>query len=72
MRVDGVSYTIDWMEFTVGSSFFIPCLSIEEGTRRVKRKMDRLGYPVVIKSVIENEIRGLRVWRKKKYTPYAT
>ena len=26
MRIDGITYQLNWSKFTVGSSFFIPCL----------------------------------------------
>jgi hypothetical protein len=32
----------------------------------IETKMRRLEYAVIIKIVVENEIKGLRVWRKKK------
>lgn len=67
MQIDGVDYTIDWENFTVGSSFFVPCLRDEEGRQRIERKMNRLGYKVLIKIVIEDGIRGLRVWRISRY-----
>lgn len=67
MQIDGVDYAIDWENFTVGSSFFVPCLRDEEGRQRIERKMNRLGYKVLIKIVVEDEIRGLRVWRISRY-----
>jgi hypothetical protein len=63
MKIDGVTYQLDWEKFSVGSSFFIPCLNDVEARDRIQRKMDRLGYTTIIKLVIEDEIRGLRVWR---------
>ena len=67
MQIDGVDYTLDWENFTVGSSFFVPCLRDEEGREAITRKMNRLGYKVLIKVVIEDGIRGLRVWRISRY-----
>ena len=67
MQIDGVDYTLDWENFTVGSSFFVPCLHDEEGREAITRKMNRLGYKVLIKVVVEDEIRGLRVWRISRY-----
>jgi hypothetical protein len=67
MQIDGVDYAIDWENFTVGSSFFVPCLRDEEGRQRIERKMNRLGYKVLIKIVVEDDIRGLRVWRIPRY-----
>ena len=66
MRVDGVTYELDWREFTIGSSFFIPCVGVTAGKHLIERKMARLGYAVIVKIVIEDDVKGLRVWRKKK------
>lgn len=65
MRIDGVNYELDWKKFTIGSSFFIPCIHAITAEERIQKKMKRLGYAVIIKLVIEDEIRGLRVWRVK-------
>jgi hypothetical protein len=67
MLVDGVYYSVNWQEFTVGSSFFLPCLRDTVACEYLKRKMARLGYAVAIKIVVEDGIRGLRVWRIPKY-----
>jgi hypothetical protein len=72
MLVDGVYYSVNWMEFTVGSSFFVPCLRDAATREYLERKMARLGYAVTIKVVIEDGIRGLRVWRIRKYNSDAT
>lgn len=66
MRIDGVDYQIDWEDFTVGSSFFIPCVGVTEAKARLERKMARLKYNVIVKIVIEDGIKGLRVWRIKR------
>ena len=66
MRIDGVTYQLNWEEFTVGSSFFVPCLNDVEAQDRVDRKMWRLGYTTISKLVIEDGVRGLRVWRVKR------
>jgi len=63
MKIDGVTYQLDWERFSVGSSFFIPCLNDIEARDRIQRKMNRLGYTTIIKLVIEDGVRGLRVWR---------
>lgn len=66
MKIDGVDYQLNWEDFTVGSSFFIPCVGVTEGKERIERKMKRLNYNVIVKIVIEDGIRGLRVWRIKR------
>lgn len=66
MRIDGLHYQLNWRKFTVGSSFFIPCLDDVAGRERIERKMKRLNFNVIIKLVVEDGIRGLRVWRIKR------
>ena len=66
MRIEGINYELDWQEFTVGSSFFIPCLDDAKARERIEGKMNRLGYAVIVKLVIEDGIRGLRIWRTKR------
>ena len=65
MRIDGVDYNIDFTEFRVGSSFFVPCIHPKIATEDVKKRARRLGYKVGSKFVIEDGLRGLRVWRLK-------
>ena len=72
MKIDGITYELDWRELTVGSSFFIPCVGVTKGREVIERKMKRLGYTIIVRVVIEDNIRGLRVWRKKRYTTAAT
>jgi hypothetical protein len=71
MQIDGVDYKLDWEGFSIGSSFFIPCINDKDARERIVRKMSRLGYRVVIKLVIEDDIRGLRVWRVNRYNEHA-
>lgn len=72
MVIDGIHYSVNWPEFTVGSSFFVPCIHDEAGRARIEAKMQRLGYRVIIKVVIEDNVRGLRVWRVSRYNQLAT
>lgn len=65
MRVNRLNYQVDWKKFRVGWSFFVPCLYLEEGKHAVTTVTKRLGYKVLIKPVIEEGIKGLRVWRIK-------
>jgi hypothetical protein len=63
MRVEKVSYNINWRVFKRGASFFIPCLNSDKARKEVREETDRLGYKVLIKRVIVEGIQGLRVWR---------
>ena len=57
MRIDGVEYQINWEDFTVGSSFFIPCVGVTQAKELIERKMKRLNYNVIVKIVIEDNIK---------------
>lgn len=63
MRVEKVAYEINWKGFKVGYSFFIPCLNPTKARKEILPVVRRLRYKVVTKVVIEEGVRGLRVWR---------
>jgi hypothetical protein len=63
MRVEGVTYEINWRKFRRGTSFFIPCLAPKDAKRLILEDTRRLKYKVITKIVIEEGIRGIRVWR---------
>jgi hypothetical protein len=63
MVVDGVSYDINWRKFPIGASFFVPCIHAQQAKEDVRKLTRRLGLKVISKVVIEDGIRGLRVWR---------
>jgi hypothetical protein len=63
MRVEGISYSVDWSRFYVGQSFFVPCIDHKAAKAAVAEVTDRLGVPVEMKVVIEEGVKGLRVWR---------
>ena len=65
MRIHGISFNIVWERFGVGTSFFIPCLDVNEAMRKVKEVARRFRYGVKTKVVVEENIKGLRVWRIK-------
>jgi hypothetical protein len=63
MQVEKVSYDINWKAFKRGWSFFIPCLDPVQAKRELLETTDRLRVKVLIKVVIVEGVRGLRVWR---------
>jgi len=63
MQVEKVDYDINWRKFKRGYSFFIPCLEPRAAKKQVREVCKRLKYRIVIKVVIEEGIKGLRVWR---------
>lgn len=63
MKVEKVSYEINWKAFKRGSSIFIPCLDPKRARREVMEVLNRLKIKVVTQVKIEEGIRGLRIWR---------
>lgn len=64
MRIESVSYRINWSKFRRGMSFFVPCIDTKTGKAEVARVAKRLKIPLITKVVIEDGIKGLRVWRE--------
>lgn len=62
MKVEGVSYEINWKRFKRGTSIFIPCLDVPRARAQVMVVTKRLRIKVLMKVVIEDGIRGLRIW----------
>jgi len=63
MLIHGISFEVDWAKFKPGRTFFIPCLDTDEAKKAVAKVAKRLRYSVEMKAVIENGVKGLRVWR---------
>jgi hypothetical protein len=64
MIVEGVKYDINWRAFRKGRSIFLPCLDVRKAEEHVSTVCRRLRMKVLIKVVIQDGIRGLRVWRQ--------
>jgi hypothetical protein len=63
MQVEKVTYEVNWINFKVGYSIFIPCLNPSKAKKELMVPVRRLRYKVVTKVVIEDGVRGVRVWR---------
>jgi hypothetical protein len=63
MLVEKVSYRVNWKKFKKGYSFFVPCLDPAAAKKEILRTTQRLRYNILTKVVIEEGIRGLRIWR---------
>jgi len=60
---DGVEFFVDWDQFDVGCSFFIPTVNTVEAARQVRKITRFWEWKVQVRACIENDIWGLRVWR---------
>lgn len=63
MLTNGVDYQIDWPAFKPGSSIFIPAIDTEAAIAAIKKESERLEFQYVHKVVVEEGIKGVRVWR---------
>jgi hypothetical protein len=63
MKIETVTYRIDWSKFRRGHSFFVPCIDEKAARQTIAAISKRLKMATVTKVVIEDGIKGLRVWR---------
>lgn len=63
MKIETVTYRVDWKKFRTGYSIFIPCIDHEEARKTLAAVTRRLKINTVTKVTIEEGIKGLRVCR---------
>lgn len=63
MTVDGVTYEVNWKSFRRGKSVFVPCLEPRTAKLQIMEVLQRLRMKVLMKVVIQDSVRGLRIWR---------
>jgi hypothetical protein len=63
MQIEKIDYNINWLNFKVGYSFFIPCIACAESKIILREVARKLKMRIIMKTVIEEGIRGVRVWR---------
>lgn len=63
MLTNGMDYVIDWPSFKPGSSIFLPVVDTTAALAAIKREAIRLEFQYVCKIVVEDGIKGIRVWR---------
>lgn len=63
MKVETVSYLVNWRNFKVGCSFFVPCIDVEAARKAIAEVTRRLRLKVITKVVVQDGVKGLRVWR---------
>lgn len=63
MKIETVTYRIDWSKFRKGYSFFVPCIDHKAARAEVAAVTKRLKITTVSKVEIVDGIKGLRVWR---------
>jgi hypothetical protein len=63
MRIETIPYNVNWAKFKKGYSFFIPCIDHKAAREELATVTKRLKIDIVTKIVIEEGIKGLRIWR---------
>jgi hypothetical protein len=63
MKIETVSYQLDWGKFRVGQSVFVPCIDHVAARKTLAVVTKRLKISIVTKVVIVDGIKGLRIWR---------
>ena len=63
IRIHGIEFDVNWDKFIPSASFFIPCLNTKEAKRVLRIACKERKYKTRMKVVIENKVRGVRVWR---------
>jgi hypothetical protein len=63
MKIHTIEFDVQWDNFKLYSSFFIPALNWRQAKEIVKREAKKKNFTVVVRLSIENGIRGIRVWR---------
>lgn len=63
MKIETITYRINWAKFRRGHSFFVPCIDEKAARKTLLAISSRLKMSIVTKVVIEEGVKGLRVWR---------
>lgn len=63
MKIETVTYRINWEKFRPGYSFFVPCIDTKTAKQTILDVAHRLRMEVIMRTVIEDGVKGLRVWR---------
>jgi hypothetical protein len=63
MKIETVSYLINWRKFRPGCSFFVPCVDEAAARKSLAKVTRRLRLKTISKVVIQDGVKGLRVWR---------
>lgn len=63
MKIETVTYRINWAKFRKGYSFFVPCIDHKAARRTLAEIGARLKIKTISKVVVVDGVKGLRVWR---------
>jgi hypothetical protein len=63
LEVLGVQVKVEWGEFLVGSSFFVPCLDDRLLAASIRARAKQQGFQTQYQARVENGMWGVRIWR---------
>lgn len=63
LNPDGVHIVVNWDKMGINASVFILCINTVEATKQIKRIFISRGWGSEIRTVVEDDKLGVRVWR---------
>lgn len=63
MRIETLTYNVNWRKFRVGYSFFIPCIDCDKAKKAIQAIAKKQKANIVMRAVVEEGVRGIRTWR---------
>ena len=63
LNPDGVHIVVDWDKMDINASVFILCINTVESKNQIQRIFKYKGWQSEIRTVIEDDCLGVRVWR---------
>jgi len=63
MEIETVQYRMNWAKFRPKTSFFVPCINHYVARDTIEAFFKPYKIKVVTKLVINEGVKGLRVWR---------
>jgi hypothetical protein len=63
MKIETITYRINWSKLKTGYSFFVPCIDTKAAKQTILQVTRRLQIDVVMRVQVEEGIKGVRVWR---------
>ena len=66
MEIQGINYKIDWENFKMHTTFWVPCLDVGAAEKAIRAECRRKKITVTVMRSVENGFLGVRVWRVPK------
>jgi hypothetical protein len=63
LNPDGVRIVVNWDDFVIGASVFIPCINTDKAMKQAAAITLEKGYKTEGRVVVESGVLGIRIWR---------